>query len=108
MAIDMPVALGNILEQLQAHPERYKWFGVWWWPVKLLMKRQGYTTAQLYMLGSYQDAITADMVPPADLQGTMRAALEEFRFNAAFGRGGGRVENPDGEVVTLFDQDAGL
>jgi hypothetical protein len=105
--IAIPKALQNILQQLQEEPQRYRLFGVWWWPVKALLRRQ-YTVDNLYMLGTYQDATTAAMVPSANLQDTMRAALDEYAFNASFPHPAGMVESPDGEMVRLFDADAEL
>ena len=32
--IDVPFAMRNVLQQLQQEPQRYKLFGVYWWPVK--------------------------------------------------------------------------
>ena len=106
--IDVPLALANILHQLQAQPQRDKLFGVYWWPVKLLLRHNGYTTDQLYMLGIYQDPITAGLVPRMGLQDTLRAALIEYGHNARFARPGGIVESPDGELVKLHDEDADL
>ena len=106
--IDVPTTLANIITQLQKDPVRYKLFGVWWWPIKLFLIRAGYSRKQLYMLGRYQDPITSALVPKADLQGTMRAALTEYVFNATYGRAGGMVETPDGEIVKLHDEDANL
>ncbi|WP_431860171.1 hypothetical protein [Azospirillum sp.] len=106
--MDVHAALRNVLQQLQADPQRYRWFGVWWWPVKALLKRAGYGPDQLYMLGSYQDPETAALVPSEGLEATLRAAFEEYGSNARFGRPGGRVEGPDGELVTIYDEDAGL
>lgn len=106
--IEVREALANVLHQLQGDPARYKLFGIWWWPVKQLLKRAGYDKNHLYLLGSYQDETVAELVPRLDLQGTMREALEEYNFNAKFARSGGRVETPDGEIVVLFDEDAGI
>lgn len=106
--IDPRAALRNVLQHLQAEPQRYRLFGVWWWPVKALLKGVGYGPEQLYLLGDYVDPETAALVPPDGLQGTLRAALAEYAQNAAFPRPGGMVEDPDGEVVRIFDEDAGL
>jgi hypothetical protein len=106
--IDPPVALRNALLLLQQQPQRYKLFGVWWWPVKALLKRQGYTTTDLYMLGDFVDPITAALVPTADLQGTLQAAFAEYGQNARYPHSDGMVEAPDGELVMVFDEDAGI
>jgi hypothetical protein len=101
-------ALRNALQQLQEEPGRYKLFGVWWWAMKAMLKRAGYGPDQLYMLGSYTDPETAAMVPAASLNETLEAAFGEYRHNAMFPHTAGQVENPDGELVTIFDADAGF
>lgn len=106
--LDVVATFRNIVAELQVEPQRYKLFGVWWWPVKALLRRAGYGQDQLPMLGSYMDAEVADMVPRQSLPDTLRAALEEYQFNAAYPHPAGEVENPDGELVMIFDEDAGL
>ena len=60
------------------------------------------------MLGSYQDATTAALAPPAGLEETLIAALEEYGQNARFPHPDGLVEDPDGELVAIYDEDAGF
>jgi hypothetical protein len=38
-AMDIPTALRNTMQQLQADPRRYKLFGICWPAVKVLLKR---------------------------------------------------------------------
>ncbi len=106
--IDTHAALRNILQQLQTEPKRYKLFGIWWWPVKALLRRAGYGPEQCYLLGGYQDADTASMVPHLNLHDTMTAALEEYGQNARYPSSDGTVENVDGERVIVMDEDAGF
>ncbi len=106
--IDVPSAPRNVVQQLQAEPQCYRLFGVWWWPMKAILKRAGYGPAQLYMLSSYQDRETASQVPRASLDDTLREAFEEYPQNAAYRHRAGRAEAPDGELVTIWDQDAAL
>ena len=106
--MDPREALQNILLQLQQDPTRYRLFGIYWWPVKALLKGAGYGPDQLYMLGDYQDPETAALVPEMGLEETLRAALEEFGQNARYPHPDGRVETPDGELVTVMDENAGL
>lgn len=106
--IDLDRAFRNIVGELQAEPQRYKLFGVYWWPVKALLKRHGYGPDQLPMLGSYQDTDCAARVPKIGLEAMLRAAFEEYSFNAAFPHPGGMVEDPEGELVLILDADAGL
>ncbi|MDU7524751.1 MAG: hypothetical protein E7K72_25840 [Roseomonas mucosa] len=104
--LDVPAALRNILLLLQADPTRYQRFGIYWWPMKALLKAAGYGPENLSLLGSYMDPETAAMVPPGDLRATMTAALEEFGQNSRYPRPMGMVENADGELVTIRDEDA--
>ena len=101
-------SLRNCMLLLQQKPKNYKLFGIYWWPVKALLKRAGYTTAQAYMLGDYFDPEVAEMVPKAGVIPTLEAAFREYGFNARFPHADNKVENPDGELVTIFDSDAGL
>jgi hypothetical protein len=106
--IDTAAAVRNVLQQLQTEPRRYRLFGVYWPAVKALLKRAGYGPDQLYLLGSYQDAATAALVPPAGIEETLMAALEEYGYNARFPHPDGLVEDPDGGLVTIYDEDAGF
>jgi len=106
--VDMKDVFRNIVQQLQLEPRRYKLFGIYWWPIKALLKASGYTTDNLYMLGGYQDEMTASLVPKMSLQDTITAALEEYGQNAVFPHPDGAVEDPNGEMVVVFDEDAGL
>lgn len=104
--LDVPAALRSILLLLQADPTRYQRFGIYWWPVKALLRAAGYTRENLSLLGDYMDPETAAMVPPGDLRATVTAALEEFGQNSRYPRPMGVVENADGELVTIRDEDA--
>lgn len=106
--IDPIAAFRNIVQQLQANPARYRLFGVYWWPIKAMLKVAGYGPRQLYMLGGYQDAGTAAMVPTMGLQDTLRAAFAEYGQNARYPHPDGTVETPDGELVRIHDEDADL
>jgi hypothetical protein len=99
--------LRSALQQLQAEPGRYKLFGVYWWPIKAMLRQQ-FGKDQLYMLGTYQDGETAGLVPAMGLDDMISAAAEEYAQNATFPHPSGEVETPDGELVTIFDEDAGL
>lgn len=105
---DPVTAFGNVIQILQTAPGNYKRFGIYWWPLKRLMVASGLGPDQLYMLGGFQDTEQADMVPAAPLAETLEAAFDEYRFNATYPYPDGRVETPDGEFVTIYDEDAGL
>ena len=106
--MDVPTALRNTLQQLQADPRRYKLFGIYWPVVKALLKRHGYGVDQLYMLGEYHDTITAAMIPKMGPEETLRIAFEEYDQNARYPDPGGMVEDTDGEMVLIYDEDAGI
>ena len=106
--VDVPATLTRILQQLQTDPWRYRCFGIYWWPVKAMLKRAGYTTENLAMLGTYQDPDPARLVPPMILQDTLQAALQEYGRNTRYPHPDGMVEDPDGELVRLWDEDAGF
>ena len=99
--------LRNTVAMLQANPERYSAFGVYWWPVKALLKRAGYGPENLMMLGDYEDPETAAMAPATGLQETLAAAIETYGYNVAYPHTEGKVEAPDGSLITIYDVDAG-
>ena len=64
------------------------------------------------MLGTYLDRRQADDMAQASrdvgADGLLQRAFAEYEFNATFPHPGGQVENLDGEMVTIFDEDANL
>lgn len=54
------------------------------------------------------DPVGKTLIPHMGLQETMRAALVEYGQNLRFPHPDGMVEDPDGEMVQLWDQDAGF
>lgn len=96
----------NVLTLLQKSPARYKTFGIWWWPVKAIL-RHHYGPDTLYLLGRYEDRDGAARVPRLSLQDTLARAIEEHRRNSLEGRLDGRVTDTDGEPYLLYDEDAG-
>jgi hypothetical protein len=42
------------------------------------------------------------------LEDTLRAAFQEYRQNACYPHAGGMVEDPDGQMVMIYDEDAGI
>lgn len=59
-------------------------------------------------VGGYRDPEAAAQAPGAGLDDTLRAAFEAYAANACYPHPDGRSEAPDGEPVTIWDQDAGL
>lgn len=105
--MDVHTALRNVLLVLQADPTRYRCFGVYWWPVKKLLRGAGYGRDQFYMLSDYQDTDQANQVPVAGLADTLREAFAAYALNLAYPHSGGKVEASDGELITVWDEDAG-
>ncbi|HET7674764.1 MAG TPA: hypothetical protein VFL54_04515 [Gammaproteobacteria bacterium] len=97
----------NVLAVLQADPRNYRKFGVFWWPVKALLRRF-YTRDNLYMLGTFEDPDVAALVPNLGLSDMLAAAFEEYEQNARLGLGSAEVQAPNGEAVRIYDPDAGL
>lgn len=97
----------NILLLLQEDPKRYRNFGVWWWPIKAIMKHY-YTREQLHLLGDYEDPAGIEKTPAASLDETLLAALETYAHNARYNLGRAETEGPDGETYVVYDEDAGV
>ena len=106
--IDLPRLLRNVLQDLQSTPSHYKRFGIFWWAMKLLLKREGYGPKHLYMLRDFQEPETAALIPSLDLDATIRATVAEYRFNAMYPHPGGQVETEEGDLVEIKDDDAGF
>lgn len=106
--IDTTTALRNVMTQLQEQPQRYSLFGVYWWGMKKALIAGGYGPEQLYLLGPYVDLETAALAPELDAEPFMEAAFTEYGFNARYPHLDNQVEAPDGELVTIFDADAGF
>ena len=106
--VDVNEVLHNIILDLQTHPSRYRAWGVYWWPVKAMLIAAGFGPEQLHYLGDYEDPETAALVPDGDLQTTLHRALTEYSYNVAYPHTGDQVESPTGEMVSLWDADAGF
>lgn len=107
--IDPRQFAASTMALLSEKPARYRNFGVYWFFVKALLKRVGYTRANLYLLGDYHDQAVADAMPEhPDLTAALAAATEEYRANAKNNLGRPSVLTPDGEEIVVFDEDAGL
>ena len=60
------------------------------------------------VLNTHQQKPAARLVPAMNLQDTMQAALQEYGRNTRYPHPEGMVEDPDGELVRLWDEDAGF
>lgn len=97
----------NCVQILQQRPEYYRAFGIYWWPVKAILKHF-HSKEELPMLGDYEDPIGSSLVPRVPLQEMLRLALEEQQRNVLDHMLPDQVQGPDGEPYRIFDEDAGV
>lgn len=97
-------ALRNVLLILQQDPLAYRKFGVYWWPIKALLKQAGYTRDNLYILGDYMEPGAEALIESASVEQTLRAAFEEY--NQSHATGILESETKDGETYRCHDLDA--
>ena len=93
--LDMARVFTNVRLQLQAEPQRYRLFGLFWWWIKPRLAER-FDRVELPILGDYTDpeqaALVAERYAGAPPEVIATAALEEYGFNARFPRPEGRVE----------------
>jgi len=103
-----PDVFADSARQLLAErPERYKLFGVWWYYVKALLKRQ-YSRDELPMLGDFEQPEVLALMPELDAQESLAAAIATYQDNAYYGLGRTDQVTADGEPFNLYDEDVGL
>lgn len=97
----------STLQLLQQDPRRYLNFGVYWFIVKAVLKKMGYTRENLHLLGDYMDPEAIARMPAhASLAEALEAATVEYRQNAAYNMLRQEVEDPTGGgVFVLKDED---
>lgn len=105
--VDLKIFARNVVQMLQTDPRIYRSFGIFWWPVKRILKHY-YTQENLYLLGDYEDADVAARVPDVGLQEMLQLAIAEHQMLRTFDPGGNKALDPDGDEVMIFDQDAGM
>jgi len=89
---------------MQAEPLAYKRFGPYWWPVKALLKSEGYDRAQLSILGDYEDTDVAAQVPEKTLHAILKQAVDEY--NQTVYTGIMASAGPGGETYIVRDEDS--
>ena len=98
----------STLQMLLEQPARYRNYGVYWFFVKALLK-EFYTKENLYLLGDYMNPAVIAMMPEhKNLQEALRATMETYNNNATWNMNSPSVTAPDGEQITLYDEDVGL
>lgn len=98
----------NIRKVLDNDIRYYRTFGVYWYFVKAFLKKY-YDQAQMPILGNFEQAeVVARMPEYANFEDAMHDALLYSRKNYENNMGSATSTAPDGEDVTLFDEDVGL
>ncbi len=100
-------ALHAIVRDLQVTPRRYRWFGVWWWPVKAMLRRAGMAPLIGPELGTYMDAEAVAALPRALLTPghVLAEAAREYQFAARLDPGREWADTPAGDRVRIHDPD---
>lgn len=101
----------GIVQLLQQDPATYRAFGVYWWPLKRMLKEH-YDTETLYFLGGVDDPEVRELVETHwkhDDRTLFRAAMNHFREKTLWGeRYDGLSSLPtDGAPYMLEDLDMG-
>lgn len=103
----VPDALRAIVRDLQTQPLRYRWFGVWWWPIKAMLIRAGHGPLLGTVLGPATDPAAIATLPAEGLTpGVVLAeGLRHYQFCARFDRSPVWVDTPDGDRIHIYDPD---
>lgn len=104
----VPEVLRNIVRDLQTQPLRYRWFGVWWWPIKAMLIRAGHGPQLGAMLGPATDPAAIATLPRVGLSpgAVLAEGLAHYQFCARYDRAPQWVDAPDGDRVRIYDPDA--
>lgn len=106
---NLPEALRNIVQVLQTDPRTYRSFGAYWWAVKAILKRHGYTTDQFYGLGDCTDQEALRHIEPGPDELVLARALDFHQYHTMFYLNDPVSYFPDsGEPYQLFDPDMGV
>ena len=98
--------LHAIVRDLQVNPTRYRWFGVWWWPIKAMLIRAGHKPRLGSMLGAATDPAAMATIPLGQSPGDVLAAgLGEYQSRARYDRTPEYVDAPDGDRIRIHDPD---
>lgn len=107
--VDLAGALRNVVLLLQVDPRQYRHFGAYWWAVKGMLKRHGYTTDHFYGLGQFVDHEALSHVEPGPDALVLARACDFYQYHAVFFHGDPVTYYPDtGEPYTLCDPDVNL
>jgi len=104
-----PEQARNIVAILQRDPMYYRNFGIWWWHIKAELKRHGYGTDQLYLLGDYDDESWKDTYQGLSPEQRTKEALEHQAIHLFHKYNNNTSLLPTrsgGGVYVLYDGDA--
>jgi hypothetical protein len=103
--VDPHVFAASARTLILENPQNYHAFGVYWFLVKALLKRI-YPPAEMPLLGDYVDEAVVERMPKGlSLAELLAAASDEYAANVSLCTPSRSLEDPDGEVFTLFDPD---
>ncbi len=102
----IPEVLRNIARDLQVRPTRYRWFGVWWWPIKAMLRRCGMGPLLGPMLGATVDRDAVATLPAGMGAGEMLAeGLAHYGRAARLAPLAEWADAPNGDRVRIHDPD---
>lgn len=102
-------ALRNLVQVLQTDPRSYRAFGAYWWAVKAILKRHGYTRDQFYGLGDFTDPDALRHIEPGPDELVLARALDFYQYFSRFYLNDPHLYYPDdGEPYELNDPDLNL
>lgn len=99
-------ALRNIVQMLQIQPEHYRNFGIFWWPLKRILREHGYGPEHVWYLGDYQDP-GAPTIKAAD-DWIVAQALAYYGWSVAHGPHAHEYHPLTSEPYDVIDIDASL
>ena len=103
---EIPQVLRNIVRDLQFTPLRYRWFGMWWWPIKAMMIRASLRPLLGSVLGPSMDPAAIAKLPAGITPGLILAAgLAHYQFCARFDATPRWADTPDGDRIAIYDPD---
>ncbi len=106
---DLQRALENILQVLQTTPKQYRNFGPYWWAVKAMLKRHGYTKEHFYGLGDSVDREALSRIEAGPDAFVLANALDFYQYHASYNLGSPDTYFPDdGEPYHVADEDIGF
>lgn len=103
----VPDALVAIVRDLQTNPLRYRWWGVWWWPIKAMLIRAGHGPLLGPMLGPAMDPAAIATLPREGLTPgrVIAQGIANYQLCARFDRTPEWADAPNGDRIRIYDPD---